>query len=665
MTRLGLSGLLALGLGVIVGAQAPAQAPRLLSLDAARQIVRVADPQMAPDGRSVLVAVSRADAAVNQWRTGIVAVDVRSGAERNVAPELEGVSQARWSPRGDRIAVVAAGAGGSPRRQVWIVPAAGGAPREVTAAPEGVLHCAWRPDGEAIAFVTSEPRVAATGPDRFNDGFEVGNDHYLTTAPPQRAHVWVVELGTARTRRITQGDWSVRTMLRSPGLSWSADGASLAFIRFPSASPGDSDRGTIQIVDARTGETRALTGRQAGEGDAHFAPAGVHVAYTWPKDDNPANGSEAWVASGPPGDPGRVVSGALDRDVSIVDWSADGRSLLLMGPDRTRVALWRQELDGRARTLDLGPLMSVSGVSTAPGGAMAMVGSEASRPAELYVKDTWDDQPRRLTDYNHSVAALALGRTERVAWTNADGLPGDGVVTWPPDARPGERRPMVLVIHGGPTAASNEGFSLRAQLLAAQGWVVFQPNYRGSNNLGHAYQRAMADDAAEGPGRDVMAGIDAAIARGGVDGTRLAVSGWSYGGFMTAWLIGRYPDRWRAAVAGAAPVDLTDMSSLTDLNRMPRHAITASPWVGDNLRRALEMSPLLNLPKIRTPTLILSNTGDVRVVVTGSYKLMQALKANGVPVQFVAYPIGGHSPADPVRQMDVERRWIEWLRRHL
>jgi len=223
----------------------------------------------------------------------------------------------------------------------------------------------------------------------------------------------------------------------------------------------------------------------------------------------------------------------------------------------------------------------------------------------------------------------------------------------------------VLLIHGGPTASSTEEFSARAQLLAAHGWLVFQPNYRGSDNLGNAFQRAIAASAAEGPGRDIMAGVAALVRRGIVDTTRLAVTGWSYGGYLTAWLLGRYAATWRAGVAGAAPLSLLDMYNLSDLNVMRRHAITASPWVGDRVAAWLAESPLAHAWKIRAPTLILSNTGDARVAVTGSYMLYRALRDNDVPVHFVAYPGPGHAPADPVRQRDVNRRWVEWLQRYL
>jgi dipeptidyl aminopeptidase/acylaminoacyl peptidase len=134
---------------------------------------------------------------------------------------------------------------------------------------------------------------------------------------------------------------------------------------------------------------------------------------------------------------------------------------------------------------------------------------------------------------------------------------------------------------------------------------------------------------------------------------------------MTAWMIGRYPEVWAAAVAGAAPVDFTDMYSLSDLNRMRRHAITDSPYVGDNLEKAYEQSPIIHFPKLRTPTLVISMTGDYRVTVTGSYKLFSALRDNGVQVEFIAYRGRGHFPSDPVQRQDVTVRWLEWLETYL
>jgi len=295
-------------------------------------------------------------------------------------------------------------------------------------------------------------------------------------------------------------------------------------------------------------------------------------------------------------------------------------------------------------------------------GAIAFVGSDPVRPAELYYMASASTPPRRLTDVNREVAALALGKTEVIEW-QSDGFAHNGVLTYPPDFSPGRKYPLVLIIHGGPRSASLENFGAPAQIAAAHGWVVFQPNYRGSDQLGNAYQRAISNDAGDGPGRDVMAGLASVKTRGFVDESRVAVSGWSYGGYMTVWLLGHYPG-WRVAVAGAAVTDWVDQYDLNDGNVGVANSFGGSPWTGKLMEAYREQSPITYAAKIRTPTLVMSNTGDFRVTITQSYKLYHALKDNGVETKFIAYPIPGHNASDPVRQRDVQRRWMEWIEQH-
>jgi dipeptidyl aminopeptidase/acylaminoacyl peptidase len=260
---------------------------------------------------------------------------------------------------------------------------------------------------------------------------------------------------------------------------------------------------------------------------------------------------------------------------------------------------------------------------------------------------------------------MKLGSVETIEWKTDLNLTTDGVVTYPPNFSAGKKYPLVLLIHGGPTASSMESFNPVAQEMARNGWIVFQPNYRGSNNRGDSFQEAIMNDGGEGPGRDVMAGIEILKSRGYIDESKIAVTGWSYGGFMTSWLIGRYPDFWKVAVAGAAPIDFTDMTSLSNMNLTLRHAITNSPWVGDNYKDHYNMSPLKNLSKIKAPTLVMSKVEDQVVTVTGSYKLYHALLANNIPTKFIAYPGGGHFPSDPINRKDVYDRWINWLKKYL
>jgi dipeptidyl aminopeptidase/acylaminoacyl peptidase len=223
----------------------------------------------------------------------------------------------------------------------------------------------------------------------------------------------------------------------------------------------------------------------------------------------------------------------------------------------------------------------------------------------------------------------------------------------------------VLYIHGGPTASSKESFSTRAQLLAAQGWLVFEPNYRGSDNLGNAYKAAIWNDAGAGPGRDVMSGVEVLKRRGIVDEARMAVSGWSYGGYMTTWLLGNYPDQWKAGVAGAAVTSIVDQYDLGDANVRRGYALGGSIYTDPaRMQAAIEQSPLTYATKVKAPTLLMSNTGDYRVPITQSYRYYHTLRDNGVEVQFIGYPLPGHSPSDPAHQKDVDRRWVDWIKKY-
>jgi dipeptidyl aminopeptidase/acylaminoacyl peptidase len=640
----------------------PLDAAEPFSLDDLGLMVRLSAPRISPDGGAVVIRVSRPDYEGNHWSSELVLVDVDSRDQRVLTFERRGLGNVRWSPSGDRLAFLAvAGSGG---RQVYVMPMAGGDARRLTNAPAGVQAFEWRGDGEQIAFIAAEPEPpAAEGVERHNNVFAVGNVNYLTSGPSRPSHLWLVPAAGGEARQLTSGPESLATGFGPSPLSWSHDGARIAFLAYPTPDSGDADQSAVRVVEVASGEVSAPVVGSIGHGDAVFSPDSTRIAYSWSRDGNPSYLTEAYVVAAAGGE-GRSVTRALDRDIGILGW-LDETTLLVGGADGPRSALWLQPIDGTARRLDLGEVKGIRGLHLGRRGEIAFIGSESDWPSELYFMASSTSTAVRLTDFHDAIAERALGRTETIEWQGPDGMTQDGVLVYPPDFQEGGKYPLVLRVHGGPTASSGEAFSELAQLMAAQGWVVFHPNYRGSNHRGNAFQSAIADDCGEGPGRDVMAGVDAVKGLGFVDEERIAVSGWSYGGYMTAWLIGRYPEVWRAAVAGAAPVDATDMTALSDLNVMLRHCLTSSPWVGERYGVFFEQSPMAHFAKLRTPTLILSKTGDQRVTVTGSYKLFHALKDNGVPTEFYAYPGPGHFPSDPVRSRDVFRRWIDWLVRYL
>ncbi len=662
--------------GAAEPAKPAAGAVERLTIDRFNQLIQLSSPQISPDGKSIALIVRRAETEPNGWAGELVLVDVASGAHRSLTYDRKEISHPRWSPAGDRLAFLAPhGTGKDAAPQIFVLPMNGGEAKRLTKVSTGVQHFSWRPDGRELAFAAADEAPNKKELEKGDNAFEVGNDDLFTTAAPTPVHVWLVSADGGEPKRVTSGSWSLPVALppsppASP-IAWSPDGQRLAYVRQETPHTGDADRSAVQIMDLAKGSTQALTGETRFESFPSFSPDGSRVVYWFNRDRDPSNVNDLFVSPAS-GGPGVNVTSAVDRCFFQSLWMPDGKSLLTGAHDGTRVALWMVPLEGKATRLDLGPVNPAWSfwvdVSVNRTGQLAFVGSEPDRPSELYFMASPSAAPKRMTDFHREIAALALGRVESIEWAGPDGFREDGVLTYPPDHPAGSKRPLplVLLIHGGPQAASTTSFSFLSQVLAARGYLVFSPNYRGSDNLGNAYQRAIFNDAGDGPARDVMAGLEAVKARGIVDASRIAVTGWSYGGYMTSWLIGHYPI-WKCAMAGAAVTDLTDAYAFSDGNVQWRYGFPkeATPWAGEGAKLYREQSPLTYAGNVKTPTLIMTTTGDARVPPTQSYRLFHALKDHGVPVSMVAYPVSGHFPGDPLRSRDVYRRWADFVDQHM
>jgi dipeptidyl aminopeptidase/acylaminoacyl peptidase len=673
--------------GICLAGEVVAAGKRIDVEDVAN-IVRFYDPQLAPDGKSIAYVVSRPNARDARYDRALVLVDVATGRQRQLTYDRRGISNPRWSPSGDRLAFLdsapaepeqgqpelasAANAalGRVPKYQVFVMPMSGGEAHRVTYAAEDVEQFAWSPDGTRIAYVVADENPRRKDIEKHNDAFEVGDNDYLATEQLMPSHVWLVSADGGRARRLTSGAWSLPkgappSSPASP-LSWSPDGQSILIVQQATPNWGDSDQVTVATLNVASGEVRKLTTHKAFEGYPVYSPDGRWISYGYSRDGDPNNESEVFLTDSAGGD-GRDLTWRLDRNVVRAVWTPDSQSLILAAHDGARVQLWLQPRNGGAMRIDLGDLDPAWGfwvdLSVAKEGGVAFTASTPTHPNEIYYLPPRGGL-RRLTGFNQEIAGRALGRSEEFKWQGPDGTAEDGVLVYPPDFKVGQKYPLVLVIHGGPQSASTMGFAALPQLLAAHGYVVFSPNYRGSDNLGNAYQRAIVNDAGEGPGQDVMAGIEALEQLGFIDPTRIAVSGWSYGGYMTSWLTSHY-HIWKAAVAGAAVNDFIHAYALTDFNVTTRYIFGGPPWSPPLLQAYRDQSPITYASQITTPTLIMSDTGDARVPITQSYLMYHALKDHGVTVQFIAYPVPGHFPSDPVRTSDVYRRWVDWIDRYL
>jgi len=641
------------------------------TLDLARKVVGVSNAKVSPDGRWIAFTVTKPDFEKDENVTELWIADATAGDPHALTFDRRHVGQPQWSPDGKTLAFVAPDADDHP--QVWLLALRGGEARKLTSAPNGVEHYSFRPDGNAIAFATADTLPKRQGEAKFVGAFQVGDQDLFLRNEIAPQHIWVQPLdGPAK--RLTSGTWSLEFSL-PPGsapshLAWSPDGRQIAFARVPVPMSGRLDSVSVCVVEVATGAIRSLTGATRFQSNPVWSPDGKSIAFWYPRDGRGDINWEQEIYVVPAaGGTAKSVTRTLDRMVFNGQWLADSRSLLVAANDKTTVGVWIQPMDGAAKRLDVGALV-VNGafgydVDAGKTGRIAFVASTADRPGELYTLDSPAAKPRKLTDFNAWAKDVKFGRMERVTWKTQDGMEADGVVAYPPDFDPARRYPLVLNIHGGPTSASKTSFSTLPQLMAAEDWVVFMPNYRGSDNLGNAYLAAIQGDWGAGPGRDVMAGIAELRKRPYVDAHRTAVTGWSYGGYMTSWLIGNYPDEWACAMAGAPVTSWEDEYNLSDGSVSTRYVLGGSPWTGDRQRIAREQSPITYAAKIKAPTLVMANMEDFRVPPSQAMSLYHAMKDNGVETEFIAFPGRMHSSSDPANSRERTRLWIDWVKRHL
>ncbi len=521
------------------------------------KFTNISDPQISPDGKNIVIVVSKPDYAQNRYNAELVLVNVVSGKRRSLtSPDRFTVSSPRWSPNGEQLAFISkTGAGKDANNQIFVFSMLGGEARQITKAPKGVQHFAWSPNSVDIAYAAlNEPKNKQEIEKGFT-GFEIANNDMFIGTQPLPAHIWMANSGSGENKRLTDGDWTLPLVIPpsapSSPFSWSADGKTILFVKVVSPYSGDRVNNTIQMLNVSDGSHKPMTNRAKMEAYPNFSPDGSKIAYWFKKDARLESINELWVTNATGGE-GKPISAQLDRDLFLSDWMPDNKTFLVGGHDDNKTSLWTMTLEGKTTKLNLGevnPSWSFwVDASVSNTGAIAFTATEPDKPVELYFMASTKSKPVALTDYNQEVSRMTLGKTETIRW-ESDGFGHCGIVTYPTNYEKGKKHPLVLIIHGGPNAASVEQFSRLAQVFANEGYFVFEPNYRGSDNLGSNYKVAIVEDAGAGPGRDVMAGLEKLKATGMIDNDRIGVSGWSYGGFMTVWLAGHYGG-WKAAVTG-------------------------------------------------------------------------------------------------------------------
>ncbi len=654
-----------------------------LSLQDVMSVKIVAAPAIAPDGTSVLYTVqqwedagprggatARKELRTRVWRAPADS-GVASGDARLVTPSGVDASAPAWSPDGRFISFMASGpvsaGSGAPRPQVWIMPRSDGEATLLTDAPEGISSYVWSPDGRRLAFTARE-----TPPKALDDRRRRGDDATVFEEEFRNLHLWTFDLESKKTIRLTPAEGLT---VKGPP-SWAPDGSRLAFVAAPTPMPRDH-RDAVYLVKADGGALEKITTSQVPHRAVAWSPDGATIAFACQVSTATPLGDRI-----PPQPVGlfhltlfdvasrrlRDVHGqAFDRNAGAPTWTPDSRRILFSTEDGVYQEVFAFEVaTGRYTRLTSKKNITFGSISR-NGSRVAFTMESPVAPDEVYVADPGLATMRQLTAANASLADRAIGETEVVSWKSTDDQVIDGLLIKPVGFAASRRYPLLVVPHGGPASAHLAGFfgtwrTDPGQYWAGQGWAVFYPNPRGSRSSGERFVQAVVGDWGGGDYRDIVAGVDALIARGIADPERLAVKGWSYGGYMTCWIVSQ-TTRFKAAVMGAA---ITDVVSFHGTTAIPGRTATYFGGVPSaaTLPLYLQRSGLTHADRVMTPLLILHGAADQTVSPGQSYEFFRALADRGKTVRLVTYPREGHMLTEYYHVLDMYQREFEWISRY-
>lgn len=598
------------------------------------ELRRVVDPRFSPDGSQLVYAVLAYEGEETVGRLWLA--DVRTGRVRRLTTSMTSETAPAWSPDGKSVAFLSIERG---RRQVKIVGADGGAEKVVTAHGSGVTSFSWSPDSRRIAYLARGERPGD------------GNSPRLLDQQEDLLRVWIVDAANGSAVQLTRGAWRVDE------LQW-LDRERLVAIASDKPHVEAFFNGALYSISVNDGSYRLLSRPPLPLERLTVSPGGRVFAFAASRADGPVPHDlfvqEADAAAS------RNVTAVIDRDMAEARWQSDS-------------VIWARAIDGfRNRLVELRPgkparfadvSMTVGPFDVSRDGRLAFVGSRFDRLPELYLRDK--KGAIRQLSHVQTWNGAGLVPAEIFRTRSFDGLQIEAALMKGQGGMPGRKRPLVLLVHGGPAANFSATFSLNypgwAPLLASRGYDVLMVNPRGSNGYGEAFIKANRADWGGGDYRDLLAVLDAVVARGETDANRLGIAGWSYGGEMTAWAIG-HTDRFRAAVIGA-PVVNQQAEFGTQDGAATDQWYLGTPWANPDV--FTRVSPMTFVKNVRTPTLLLHGDADPVNPVGQSLEFYRALKAIGVETRLVLYPGEPHSLRRRGNQIDAFRRVLDWFDSHL
>jgi len=635
--------------------------PRPMTVVDLINLPSLSDPRLSPDGSQALYVRSDADWQQNKTVAHVWRVQVDGSRPVQLTNGQRGERGPRWSPDGTAIAFVAR-RDDDKHAQIYRMPNNGGEALRLTEHPTAVASIQFSPDGQWIYFVAKDDKTAT---EKARDKIE--DNVFRFDEDGKNSHVWRVAVTTGQTEQVSTGAFTIR------GYELARDGTMIAHHRAPGPLYDDSARSEVWVMDADGHNARQITRNPIGESRASLSPGNdklLFVANTNDRLDDFYYNPRLFIAPTDGSDPEAIIAGGR-YSVGSASWSADGNSIYFTANTGVRQNIYRVDLADKSVTPVTHGDHSIRSFHYVPLAAAMLFSAPHPRdPGEIRVMSMASDaRPEQVTRvFDAVISQHRLPRVEAIQWPGEDDVTVEGLLYYPLDYQQGTRYPVVVQTHGGPPASDKFGFfrsSNYEPVLAALGYFVFKPNYRGSTGYGDAFLRDMIGHYFHQAHKDVMAGVDALIERGLVDGDRMAKMGWSAGGHMTNKII-TYTDRFKAASSGAGAINWISMYGQSDVRMYRTPWFGGTPWEADApIAQYMADSPLFEIHKVKTPTLVLVGENDVRVPMPQSVELYRALKHNDVPTHLYVAPKQGHGWRELQQRLfkaNVELDWFErWV----